>query len=169
MTYYYDFATRELTVTHYAPGRQPGMSLPESTARVVIVHGEFVITAGEKGSEKEAAEKETAEKEKPEGEKPEKEKDSQPADGTDRPRGMHTVRCDIAGCIDLGTTDGRRVNPGHAEGSGSASGGGNALPSWATDPCPDCTSRGGGGYSGYNPQNEGSGDVDGEGGRRTPG
>ncbi|MBZ0148090.1 MAG: hypothetical protein K8F62_11195 [Pseudorhodoplanes sp.] len=43
------------------------------------------------------------------------------------------------------------------------------LPSWATDPCPDCTSRGGGsGYSGYNPQNEGSGDVDGEGGRRTP-
>jgi hypothetical protein len=99
-----------------------------------------------------------------------KEKDSQPTEeGSGRPRGMHTVRCDIAGCLDLGMTDGRRVNPGHAEGSGSASGGGSALPSWATDPCPDCTSRGGGGgYSGYDPRNEGDGNVGGNGGRGTP-
>jgi len=91
--------------------------------------------------------------EKPQKEKEEaKKKDSQPTEeGTGRPsRGMHTVRCDIAGCIDLGMTDGRRVNPGHGnpEGSSSAGSGGGGLPSWATDPCPDCGGRvaGGGGF-----------------------
>jgi hypothetical protein len=156
------FDPGEHFVSRYAPGDQPGTSLPESTTRKVIIpdNEPIVITAGENPSEKEVAEEETTEKEK----------DSQPTEeGTGRPRGMRTVRCDIAGCLDLGMTDGLRVNPGHAEGSGAASGGGRALPSWATDPCPDCTSRGGGsGYSGYDPRNEGDGDVGGDGGRGTP-
>jgi hypothetical protein len=70
--------------------------------------------------------------------------DSQPVEeGAGRSRGMHTVRCDIAGCIDLGMSDGRRVNPGHPDGSNYVVGAGG-LPSWATDPCPDCS----GGVSG---------------------
>ena len=100
--------------------------------------------------------------------------DSQPTEeGTGRPGGsMHTVRCDIAGCLDLGMKDGRRVNPGHGNPDGSSSAGsGGGLPSWATDPCPDCGGRisGGGGFDRPGGSDIGwGGPVGGEGGSNPP-
>ena len=92
-------------------------------------------------------------------------KDSQPvAEGTGRPG--RTGWCSpTGGCVTTSVIKGPQVIPASDASTPEMH---SQLPSWATDPCPDCTSRGGGGYSGYNPQNEGSGDVDGEGGSRTP-
>jgi hypothetical protein len=173
----------------YAPGREPGINLPafrtwvypqvgtDGTARMVaetyVARKEGADSAG--GDGKASGEGPTSQpgNEEPHYQEPGP-KDSQPTEeGTGRSRGMHTVRCDIAGCLDLGMKDGRRTNPGHGtDGSTSADASGGGLPSWATDPVnPDgmgYTGGRGGSYSGYNPRNEGDGDVDGEGGRRTP-
>jgi len=103
--------------------------------------------------------------EQEESEKPAK-KDSQPvAEGTGRPG--RTGWCSpTGGCVTGSVVQRPRSIPASdAETPEMRS----QLPSWATDPCPDCTPRGGGaGYSGYDPRDEGGGDAGGDGGRGTP-
>lgn len=104
--------------------------------------------------------------EEEESEKPADEKDSQPvAEGTGRPG--RTGWCSpTGGCVTGSVVQGPRIIPASDASTPEMR---SQLPSWATDPCPDCTSRGGGGgYSGYDPRNEGDGDVGGDGGRGTP-
>jgi hypothetical protein len=93
-------------------------------------------------------------------------KDSQPvAEGTGRP-GRSGWCSPTGGCVTGSVVKGPQVIPASEYSTPQTR---SQLPSWATDPCPDCTSRGGGGgYSGYDPRNEGDGDVGGGGGRETP-
>ena len=104
--------------------------------------------------------------EEEESKKPADEKDSQPvAEGTGRPG--RTGWCSpTGGCVTGSVVQGPRIIPASDASTPEMR---SQLPSWATDPCPDCTSRGGGGgYSGYDPRDEGGGDVGGDGGRGTP-
>jgi hypothetical protein len=98
--------------------------------------------------------------------KPADKKDSQPvAEGTGRPG--RTGWCSpTGGCVTGSVVQGPRIIPASDAATPEMR---SQLPGWATDPCPDCTSRGGGGgYSGYDPRNEGDGDAGGDGRRGTP-
>src|SRR5436190_9530579 len=93
---------------------------------------------------------------------PKKEEDSQPVEeGTGRP-GRSGWCSPTGGCVTASVIPPRRIIPTEDYFTPQTH---SQLPSWATDPCPDCTARGGnGGRSGYSPQDEGGGAPDGPGG-----
>lgn len=87
-----------------------------------------------------------------------KKKDSQPVEeGTGRP-GRSGWCSPTGGCVIASPIPPRRIIPNENYQTAQTN---SQLPSWATDPCPDCTSRGGsGGRTGYDPHDEGDGGPD---------
>ena len=82
-------------------------------------------------------------------------KSGQPVEeGTGRP-GRSGWCSPTGGCVIASPIPPRRIIPNEDYQTAQTS---SQLPSWATDPCPDCTARGGsGGRTGYTPQDEGDG------------
>ncbi len=87
--------------------------------------------------------------------------DKQPAEeGTGRPSGRTGWCSPTGGCVTGSVVRGPRIIPASDYSTPQTN---SQLPSWATDPCPDCTSRGGGGggrYLGWTHE-EGDGDEGG--------
>jgi hypothetical protein len=91
-------------------------------------------------------------------EEPENEKDSQPAEEGSGGRGQRGWCSPTGGCLTVSVVPSLRIIPSEDYSTPTTR---SQLPNWATDPCPDCTSRGGGsGYSGFTPQDEGDGGPD---------